>query len=854
MLNPFMEAPGLPRASHGFATPVDDKRTSILPWTGSIMRHAVLSISFLFVFMLLNDPEVIAISQLGTVAWYPGTGLALAIMLGVNPLYAFLVSFAGALAGIVIYQQPVLTISGTVGAIGIAFIYASAAYVLRHPYRIDIGLRHRRDVMRYIAVTTVAALASTVIGVTCLVADHAISWGEYRRASLGWFFGDEIGILGVAPFLLIHVVPWVRKQMSPGEVGIRQWRSSDTSVTVGGIVEAVAQAVILALVIWWMFGVGKRFYVSFIPIIWIAMRHGVRRVVTGLLAFNFGTVIALHFYPPTADLLASVGPMMFVLSAAGLIVGSEVSERERIGATLLEQATYLDSLIQNSPLGIVALDLDGRIRLTNEAFRELFLYEPGEVLSKTLSELFPEEAQPDKPSILPELTSSGTAAKHSIRRQRKDGKTLSLELHTVPLITDGRRQGSYTIYRDISPQIKAEEDLRREKEDSEIVFDSVPSVLAGVDGESKITRWNQAAETTFGLAKSDVVGRPFADIGIQWSRSDVAKIIASCVAERKEGRLEELTFVRGQQNRIAGLSTKWVSFPGREDGELLIVGADITERRELEDQLQQSQKLEAIGRLAAGIAHEINTPAQFIGDNTHFLKTSWSSIQGVLSTSQRLCEEARGGNLSGETLAEFEQRSTDADIQYLTEEIPRALDQSLEGIDRVTKIVRAMKEFSHPGSKEKEPVNINRAIDTTVSVARNEWKYVAELETDFASDLPLVPCFAGEFNQLVLILLVNAAHAIGDVVGNTGVKGRITISTRQDGDWVEIAVQDTGPGIPEAIRGRIFDPFFTTKPVGKGTGQGLTLAYATVVKKHGGKIWFDSEEKKGTTFRVRLPL
>jgi signal transduction histidine kinase len=131
----------------------------------------------------------------------------------------------------------------------------------------------------------------------------------------------------------------------------------------------------------------------------------------------------------------------------------------------------------------------------------------------------------------------------------------------------------------------------------------------------------------------------------------------------------------------------------------LIVGADITERRELEDQLQQSQKLEAIGRLAAGIAHEINTPAQFIGDNTHFLKTSWSSIQGVLSTSQRLCEEARGGNLSGETLAEFEQRSTDADIQYLTEEIPRALDQSLEGIDRVTKIVRAMKEFSHPGSK-----------------------------------------------------------------------------------------------------------------------------------------------------------
>jgi two-component system, NtrC family, sensor kinase len=258
--------------------------------------------------------------------------------------------------------------------------------------------------------------------------------------------------------------------------------------------------------------------------------------------------------------------------------------------------------------------------------------------------------------------------------------------------------------------------------------------------------------------------------------------------------------------------------------------------------------------LASGIAHEINTPAQFVGDNTVFLKDAWSPILGLVTTASRLCEEARGGRARPETLAEFEQRSKTADVDYLAVEIPRAIEQSLEGIDRITKIVRAMKEFSHPGSKERQPVDINRAIETTIAVARNEWKYVAEIETSFTPNLPPVPCFVGELNQTILILLVNAAQAIGTVVGSSGEKGKITISTRQQGSSVEIAVRDSGEGIPDAIRSRIFEPFFTTKPVGKGTGQGLTLAYATVVKKHGGKIWFDSEVKKGTTFFVQLPL
>ncbi len=197
----------------------------------------------------------------------------------------------------------------------------------------------------------------------------------------------------------------------------------------------------------------------------------------------------------------------------------------------------------------------------------------------------------------------------------------------------------------------------------------------------------------------------------------------------------------------------------------------------------------------------------------------------------------------------------EAEIEYLDEEIPRAIEQSLNGIDRVRKIIQSMKEFSHPGVEGMGQVDLNRAIESTITVATNEWKYVAEMETDFGPELPPVPCLPGELNQVVLNLIVNAAHAIADVVGE-GEKGKgtITISTRRDGEFVEIRIADTGTGIPEQTRAKIFDPFFTTKEAGKGTGQGLSMAQAVVVKKHGGTLDFETEIGKGTTFIIRMPL
>ena len=282
---------------------------------------------------------------------------------------------------------------------------------------------------------------------------------------------------------------------------------------------------------------------------------------------------------------------------------------------------------------------------------------------------------------------------------------------------------------------------------------------------------------------------------------------------------------------------------------------ELARRKRVEMELVQAQKLEAIGRLAAGIAHEINTPAQYVGDNIRFVEEALGELEGLLATIEELATGAREGIPPTALLAGIETKATDADIPFLRREVPRALQHSREGIEQIAGIVRAMKEFSHPGSEEKRYTDINHAIENTITVAHSQWKYVAELATDLDRSLPPVPCVAVAMNQVILNLVVNAAEAIAEQVGDgSRGKGRITVRTRRDGDWVEIQVADTGAGIPEAIRSSIFEPFFTTKELGRGTGQGLAIAHTNVVQKHGGSITVQSEVGRGTTFVVRLPL
>lgn len=284
---------------------------------------------------------------------------------------------------------------------------------------------------------------------------------------------------------------------------------------------------------------------------------------------------------------------------------------------------------------------------------------------------------------------------------------------------------------------------------------------------------------------------------------------------------------------------------------------DVTEKILLERDLFQAQKFEAVGQLAAGIAHEINSPIQFIGDNISFLKDSFADITGVVNTYAQLWYTlTENGAVPVEIGRQLSEKLESADIAYLWEEIPKTIDQSLDGVRRVEKIVRAMKDFSHPGSDEKTAVDINRMLESTITVCKNEWKYVAEMETDFAPDLPLVPCFSGEISQAFLNIIVNGAHAISDVTeGGRKGKGKISIRTTITENYsVQIRISDTGGGIPETIQDRIFDQFFTTKKRGKGTGQGLAIARRVVEDNHAGSITFETEKGRGTTFIINLPL
>ncbi|MBN2717825.1 MAG: PAS domain S-box protein [Deltaproteobacteria bacterium] len=281
------------------------------------------------------------------------------------------------------------------------------------------------------------------------------------------------------------------------------------------------------------------------------------------------------------------------------------------------------------------------------------------------------------------------------------------------------------------------------------------------------------------------------------------------------------------------------------------VKKDITHEAALEMQLMQSRKLETIGQLAAGIAHEINTPSQYVGDNIRFLQEAVDGFVAVLQkyeeVSQKLCPEFKAGEL----FKALETAKNDVDLAFLLEEAPLAITQSLDGILRISKIVLAMKEFAHPGTEQMTVADINKSIGSTITVASNEWKYVAKVETLLEEKLPLVPCYVGEMNQVFLNIIVNAAHAIDAAQRDSGL---IRVETRLEEPHIRIDISDNGTGIPTNIRDRIFDPFFTTKDVGKGTGQGLAMAFSTVVDRHGGQLFVDSKEGVGTTFSILLPI
>ena len=292
-----------------------------------------------------------------------------------------------------------------------------------------------------------------------------------------------------------------------------------------------------------------------------------------------------------------------------------------------------------------------------------------------------------------------------------------------------------------------------------------------------------------------------------------------------------------------------------DDSEVEVRGVflDVTKERQLEFELQQAQKLESVGRLASGIAHEINTPVQFVNDSLHFVREAFHDALRVIGAYGQMRRAAASGEGLEQAVFAAGEAEQAADLDYLVENVPKALDRSMDGLSRITTLVRSMKEFAHPDQKTKTDADLNRAIETTLIIAKSEYKYVADLVLDLGP-LPPVSCHIGELNQVFLNLVVNAAHAIGDVVAGTDHRGQIKVVSRAEGSEVVVAVSDTGAGIPEAVRAKIFEPFFTTKQVGKGTGQGLAIARSVVVEKHGGTLTFETAPGRGTSFFIRIPI
>lgn len=402
---------------------------------------------------------------------------------------------------------------------------------------------------------------------------------------------------------------------------------------------------------------------------------------------------------------------------------------------------------------------------------------------------------------------------------------------------------------------RAEESLQCLLAQTEQILASIPSILIGLDEGGCVTTWNLTSERAFGVPKSGILNQTLGECGLDWDWPRVEAALDECRQTGATVRLDDLRYVNGQgRDGFLGINVRAISSYVNGPLGLLLIAADVTERRKLEAQQAQRQKMESIGHLAAGVAHEINTPIQYIGDNTRFLQQCFEDLAPVWDCFESLVDAGERGAVTPELVTAARDAAQQADLEYLREETPLAIAQSLEGIGRVAQIVKAMKEFSHPGGEDKTLMDLNRALDCTLTVARNEWKYVADLETDLASDLPPVPCLPGDLNQVFLNMIVNAAHAISDVVAGSGTKGVIRIGTRAAEGHVEVRIGDTGTGIPEEIRARIFDPFFTTKEVGRGTGQGLAISHVVVVDKHGGSIQVESEVGRGTTFIIRLPL
>ncbi len=551
--------------------------------------------------------------------------------------------------------------------------------------------------------------------------------------------------------------------------------------------------------------------------------------------------------------------------SAGGVVGRiwsfrDVTLRRHAECALQTSEEYHRVLIDNTSDIVLVLNPDGTFRYLNSSVQRVLGYSPDELVGRHFKDVIVDEDLPLANSVFEEaLANPHTITTVELHARHKDGSVRLLDVSARNLLGEERIAGMIVNAHDITERRESEAIQGRlaaaveQAAESIVIFDST-----GI-----VSYVNPAFEWGTGLSRDRVLSQSIQSLlEVTGQDEGSAKSILEAIAHTEwwRGRLASRRSDGALYNEEATITPVY-----DQSGKVVNyvwVGRDITQQVALESQLRQAQKLEAVGSLAAGIAHEINTPIQFVGDNVRFLSDSFGELATLLKRIEELVGSLEAHPELADVVKEFAAAKESADLVYLKEEVPKAVEQTLDGVARVAKIVRAMKDFSHPDQGQKGPADLNRALQSTLTVAHNELKYVADIVVDLEDDLPSVLCHLSDLNQVFLNLLVNAAHAIAGVVGDgSNGKGKITVRTRRaisDEDpgkveGVTISVTDTGTGIPEEIRDRVFEQFFTTKEVGRGTGQGLAIARAVVVEKHGGRIWFETTVGSGTTFFVYLP-
>jgi PAS domain S-box-containing protein len=531
---------------------------------------------------------------------------------------------------------------------------------------------------------------------------------------------------------------------------------------------------------------------------------------------------------------------------AGLVgVITDITDQRQID----DRIRTLSTAVEQSPVSIVITDAKGTIEYVNPNFTAVTGYSAEEAIGQNSRLLKSGRTSAAQYTELWKTIQSGEW-RGEFWNKRKNGE-LFLELASISPVRNqlGELTHFLAVKEDITEQRKREKALRHAEELNQRILESAQEGIIVTDPAGEIQYMSPGALKFCDNPDGLRCGSNWLEFWRPEYRLAVTAALRECSGGKSTTVQGATTTCQGNNRWLEASLTRMEADQGI-GSQIMIVNRDITERRQMEMQLAQAQKLESIGQLAAGIAHEINTPIQYVGDNGTFIRDAFRKLIPYVESLEAIAKPAGLAHTAPQPGAPSER-----DFAFFKQELPRAAEELLEGVETVARIVRAMKDFSHPCAADKTDIDLNRAIESVITVSRNEWKYVAEMKTDLDPDLPLVSCLPGEINQVVLNLIVNATHAIAEKRSTCPPEGgMINVRTRSCDGWVEIRVGDNGAGIPEAIRPKIFDPFFTTKEVGKGTGQGLAIAHDVIVQKHGGSISVETEIGKGTTFIVRLPL